>query len=51
MTLATCVSAIAGIVPASAAPVLDRQDRDTDWRRVATVADRGRLERLAGRLG
>lgn len=48
MTLATCVSAIAGTVPAGAAPVLDRQDRDTDWRRVATVADRGRLRGWRG---
>ena len=48
VSLAACGSTVAGIGPAKASPVFDSQDRDVDWRRVATAADRGRLRGWRG---
>lgn len=47
-SLAMCGSLAAGIASAGAEPAFDRRDRDADWRRVATVADRGRLRSWRG---
>ena len=43
MTLATYGSIVVGIGSVGAVPAPDRRDRDLDWRRMATEADRGRL--------
>lgn len=48
MTLAICGSILVGMVPAHAGFAPDRSNRDTDWRQVATVADRARLRNWRG---
>ena len=41
-TIVTCGSIVVSVAQVGAVSLPDRQDRDMDWRRVATEADRGR---------